>query len=155
MSTELEELYNEARAAFDAMVALNKAMRQREFVKHEAHSSPCRFVYMFGSIHFDIGRGTGKTEWILSRVKPGDLIVTVNRDIQKTMRRELMRDGLGESVHVISIHDLHHRGFHGLKFNVAYIDEPAAMMEKTGMTKYELVSRLVSGYDQTLIFTGA
>lgn len=71
------ELVRKFHSYIDALIELNLARRDMRF-KHTLHLTDMASAREFQTIKIDIGRQTGKTDYIANKVTENSLIVTVN-----------------------------------------------------------------------------
>lgn len=108
---------NEFGYLIDALVSLN--IRNRGLVP-KGRLTPLQQLFDHETVHVNIGRATGKTEYILSHIKECDLLVAPNQYSAKMYNEKL---GFNDNIKIVYRNedlDFSDTG----KFKTMYIDEP-------------------------------
>ncbi len=131
----------------DGMITYNE--RSRKPISHLSNSmNPVHYAMEFCTVKVDVGRRTGKTEYVKRRADEYSLVIVHNNNLTK---------GYPDHIIVVSITELvgHNGVFFGrIKPRTIYIEEPQ-MVFRT-IPQHELYYRLVDEiYDQTFILLGA
>ena len=132
----------------DDLIAYHKK-RRLDLAAHVVNSmSPVQYAMEFCTVRCDIGRRTGKTEYVKHRADEYSLVI---------VHREQCTKGYPDNVIVKNINELvgHNGVFFGkIKPRTIYIEEPQ-MVFRT-IPQHELYYRLVDEhYDQTFVLLGA
>lgn len=101
----------------DMLVSLN--IRNRGLIPKNRLAPLERLIY-HETVHVNIGRYTGKTNYILTHAKDGDIIVTYSQPSAKDLLKKL-----GTNNHIKVIYrseDLNY--YENKKYKTMYIDEP-------------------------------
>jgi len=128
-------------------MAIDENFKNRVKYRHLKPSMrPYEWLSSFCSIHIDIGRGTGKTHYILNNYRPYDVILAT-----RTMKEVMDSRGMDTS-NVYSSVEAMEKGFLGTTIReyprFVYIDEPELIPD------IERVYRLFLNMDTTFIFLG-
>lgn len=108
---------NEFGYIIDALISLN--VRNRGLVP-KGKLPPLQQLLDHETVHVNIGRATGKTEYILSRIKESDLLIVPNQYSAKMYSEKL---GFNEKIKIVyKNEDLDFSNIG--RFKVMYIDEP-------------------------------
>lgn len=119
---------------------------QHRFYHPEHYAKECC------TVHINIGRGVGKTEYIIKHARPWDAVVVHN----ETMRREMMRRSIQCEVFTAGELERESLGaIRSLRYNkpprTVYVDEPRGC----GCRALDFAYRLFAGHpDQTFLFLG-
>ncbi len=145
------EFCDEVHNMLDKVVDLNKLNRSsiQENVKTSMGNEA--YIREYCTIRFDIGRQSGKSEWIRRRATEDDLVI-----ICKTAYKGYFR---GIRADVMSIHEIS-RNRHALtrgtdnKYKTVYIDEPMFTLKKISFD--EIFPFLINWRikEQTIILLG-
>ena len=132
----------------DSMLAYNH-QRRLDMAGHLVHSmSPVQYAMDFCTVKVDIGRRTGKTEYVKQRADEWSLVIVPNNNLTK---------GYPDNIIVVSITEIvrWHDMFRGArKPRTVYIEEPQMVFR--AIPQPDLYYRLVDEiYDQTFILLGA
>lgn len=132
----------------DEMVRINKR-RRSVLPKHVPQSiSPVQFAVEFCTIKCDVGRRTGKTEYVKQRADQYSLVIVHNKQLTKGYPANIIVKSIGELTGQNSVR------FGRIKPRTIYIEEPE-MVFRT-MPQHELYYRIMDGnYDQTFVLLGA
>lgn len=131
-----------------AAVAENKENRRR-FGDRYAGVNSTAYAMDFCTVRLDLGRGTGKTKYILNNVKPWDLVVVPTHQ----MRQHMLRPGVNAQLVTIGeyINDTHWRGQKLHTPRVIYIDDASRISRRELDELYMVVPKHP---DQTFILLG-
>ena len=127
------------------LVDLNK--QNRDDNRHNMEMfSPSEAVWEYGVVRLDIGRGVGKTTFIKNNATSKDLIITFNRESQKTF---------GETPAKVIVSDVGEflRALHYAEvFETIYVDEP--MLSFRQLDIRDALKTFIYNYDQTIVILG-
>lgn len=134
-----------------AAVAENKETRHR-FGDRFNGMSDTAYAIEFCTVALSIGRGTGKTKYILNNAKPWDLVIVPTHPMLQYMRRG-ERPGIGCPTMTISeyVNTAHWRGQKLHTPRVIYIDEASRISRRELDELYMVVPKHP---DQTFILLG-
>jgi hypothetical protein len=148
-----EGLANGFFMAIDNLVALNIGFRQLQDPDYRRSMHPAQYAFEHCTVQLNIGRHTGKTEYIKRNAVEGALVVVPN----EVMRREFLRsikDSTSKAYVVNAsttehlINDLSHR-----KFNFILIDEPSLLSDEAISAIYQFTAK--ADLDQIYVLLGA
>ena len=101
----------------------------------------------YATVRCDIGRITGKTEFIKLNARFHDLILVGKERYKRGYR--------GTSAEVMTIDELiRNREGRRYNFNIIYIDEPMMVFVNKSFYEYEMYEILANSYEHTFIFLG-
>ena len=130
--------------ALDTLIALNHEARAEHAQVLDMYSPP-QWAKEFCVVACDIGRRTGKSEYIRRRAKAGDLVVTMNLAARTAMFRDVKCE-------VLTAQQLE-RETKARKFNTIFVDEPAVILDAAGRDKF--FGLFVLNGEQTFVMLGA
>lgn len=141
---------NKFHAAINSLIRINKDIRKgRADIKEELPIE--QWAENFCTVHCNIGRMVGKSEYIKSRAKSGDLVVVYNKDI-----REFIVSPNGIDCDVVTAAFLDNNKDSYLRAKIyknIFVDEPELVFSK--IKKKKFYKKLASNLNQTFIFLGA
>lgn len=135
----------------DYMVSFNKEMRSTLSASAAENLSIPMFVKEFCTIHCNIGRRSGKTQYIIDRAKSDDLIIVHNETIARVYKNSGADINIMTASSVSRIEEVF-RGYYIPKFNNIYIDEPRLCNEY--VTTHYIYKTLVHSTKQTVLMLG-
>lgn len=133
----------------DNMIAYNM-QRRNEMAAHLVQSgmSPVHFAMEFCTVKCDVGRRTGKTEYVKQRADQYSLVIVPNKQMVKGYPPNIIVKSIGELTGQNSVR------FGRTKPRTIYIEEPQMVFQT--MRQHELYYRLVDDtIDQTFVLLGA
>ena len=136
---------NEYENVLKQIIDINK--KNRDANRHNMEMfSPSEAVWEYGVIRLDIGRGVGKTTFIKNNATSKDLIITFNRESQKTF---------GETPAKVIVSDVGEflRALHYAEvFETIYVDEPVLSFRQLDIR--DALKTFIYNYDQTIVILG-
>lgn len=138
---------NKFHQLIDELIILNYANREKDLFNAKS-IDPVKYALYFCTVKCDIGRGSGKTEYIKNRATKNDLIIT-----PFATSLEYFRDALCDVLYA-NLEIIRNRTNNGNDvFDVIYVDESEAAFEK--ISKLELYMLLVKpNKKQTFVLLG-
>lgn len=125
--------------AVDELVAINREMRKERAATGWDVDIEV-WVQEFCVVSCDVGRGSGKSEYIRRRAKEGDLVVTFG---EREFRDVPFQVLTGVQVYRVD----------GQRFNTIFVDEPGLVFRE--ITRETLFGLLTHDREQTFIMLGA
>lgn len=135
----------------DYMVSFNKEMRNTLPVSTAENLSIPMFVREFCTIHCNIGRRSGKTQYIIDRARSDDLIIVHNEMIASMYKKFGVNTNIMTASSVSRLEEVF-RGYYIPKFNNIYIDEPRLCAEYVSM--HYIYKSLIHSTKQTVLMLG-
>ncbi len=138
--------YDAFHKVIDELIELN-LLHRKEFEKELRLFSPIEFFREFGTIHCDIGRRTGKTEYIKKRAKKHDLVIVRTYRMTKELYGDIKdKTNISSAEQAIDYS-------RGKRFERIFIDEPGMMGKEMIDSFYKYIGH--SDYkDQIFILLG-
>jgi len=136
----------------DRIIELNKLFR-KQFTKHVDSMGTISFAYEFCTVQVNAGRQTGKTSYIASRARPGDLVVVANTAMKKHFRDYY---ALQDGIEVFTADDVDKmdspitralRINQTVNFKNVYVDEPKLVF--AGVMQHVFYKNLTNEDDET------
>lgn len=134
---------DEFHSTVDRLIALNKAARQRFSSNRHEYSNP-QWLQHFCTVSANIGRMTGKSEFIRRRVGPDDLILAGSREYLDHLYRGLeCAKETPRTAGKISRDKV---------FKTIYVDEPFFVFKEIPV--HQLYSLVARDTEQTIVLLG-
>ena len=149
----MQSVFDDYHAAIDALIDVQKRLMDeigyREADQKNAYSKAF-YAINFCSVTCDIGRQTGKTEYIKKRLKAGKSIVVVKDEKSATNSRNAgTLGGL-----VLTVHDVFSRHRHKkLKYGTVFFDDASLFLNDENF-KYRLYDYLAKDHDTIFVLLG-
>ena len=140
-------IYNQFHDAIDNLRALNLEHR-KAMLEYAPQMSMAYFAAEFCTVKADIGRRTGKTEYIRDRATQDDLIIAANRTISRNLFS-------GLPAQVLTPDDLERKAIGGAipYFRTIFIDEPEMVLRRTSLRNIYMM--LARDNEQTFVMLGS
>lgn len=132
-------------SAIDAMVMANQYFRLAR-ANVQSFYSPVEWATQHATVRSDIGRQTGKSEYIRRRAKPGDLVIAFSLEIRAAKFERM-------PCTVITAKELAGWSIAPERFQTIYVDE-AALVFGTASAAHMYLA-LAQGYDQPFVLLGS
>jgi hypothetical protein len=127
--------------AIDGLIELNQS--RRKLFNQKDLMFPVEFAQEFCVVRCDIGRRSGKTEYIRSRAKKDDLVIAHSESSLDVSYRDLVCE-------TKSARNL--RNLKPKRFNMIFIEEPSFVFDRFSMS--DIFGLLVRDADQTFVLLG-
>jgi len=150
-STSISQVFN---SLVDSAIALNIDMRTKLRLAPKT-LSPANFAAEFCTVHVNVGRGSGKSSYILNRSQPGDSIVVPDTNMLKEFRLWDIGGKLGKTdrhVHIAAASTMMSAPKFAAKHSTIWVDEPRHV--ERYVTLDRLYRELAIGYEHTFILLG-
>ena len=149
----MQTVFDEYHAAIDKLIDVQKRLMDEWGYRDADHKngySKAFFTINFCSVTCDIGRQTGKTEYIKKRLKPGESIVIVKDEKSAMQSRSVgIPDGL-----VLTVDDIFRCYRHeALKYKTVFIDNASLFLNDENF-KYRLYDYLAKDHDTMFVLLG-
>lgn len=128
----------------DTLILLNLDARQK-YAQVKEKISHRQWVEEHCIVSCDIGRATGKTEYIKRRVKQHDLICTFDTKTRDDLFKQV-------NCNVLAAQQIKY-GVQNKKFNTIFVDEPALVFQE--IERNIFFDKLIHNGEQTFIMLGS
>lgn len=135
--------FDQYHKAIDELISLNLANRTK-LAEYIPMMSPAEWALEFCTVRCDIGRRTGKSEYIKARAKDGDLIIVQNFKTKLHLFSKVPCDV--ETPKTL-------RGNKLKRFGTVFVDEPSLVFRV--MSPNDLFTLLAHDSEQTFVMLGA
>ena len=136
-----EMVHNEFFRLVDNAATVNLLHRQSlpDEIRNDMH--PVHYSFEFCTVHIDIGRMIGKTEYIKRNLAEGVVVIVHNNEARKALLRDT---GGGKGALIINGNVSEHVLMHDLSVRTAnfiFIDEPALIKDQNLSVIYQALSK--------------
>lgn len=144
-----KKMFKEFNKLVDSSIAINKMVREVYVEQSRSiRNQPAWYAQQFCTVDINIGRGVGKTQYIIDHAGHDDLVL-VGQDRFKARFKEKNSD-----VTILSCHEVQNAIAHLTRFKNFWIDEPRMVFPKRQDLEEFYFRSASSEHEQTYIFLG-
>lgn len=139
-----KEYYNEFCSLADNLIELNRKRRK----SFDCNIPIYHYTREYCTVKIDIGRISGKTEYILRNIDKNDLLIVRNYSVKLFLKNQERL----KNVRIITVNELNSTFIYSNKFNNIWVDDASYIYEKSFFGF--LYMKLSHSKDQTFILLG-
>lgn len=149
LTPEIEKFFDVA----DKAIALNYELQLKNFHQRK-YLAPKHWMSEYGTVDINVGRQSGKSLYINSRVTGCDLVICMNEEHKRHVFKDCPNVNTASELADVIVRTGAYRGYkrNDVYWNKIYIDEPCSVFSRAN--SQEAFYDLVSNYCNQVIMIG-